>query len=80
MPYFRFGAGREGRKRAEIRHSSSTHRDTTFFVRVPRYDLLPPRSEIRHSSSALQDMMFFIGAPRYDLIPLSRQYIDFCII
>ena len=56
-----------------IRRSSSARRDTTFFLRAPRYDILQPSGEIRHSSSARWDSTFFIRTARCDVVPLSRR-------
>ena len=51
---------RTGRINTEIRRSLSLRRDTNFFTRAARYDLLHQRDEIRPSSSARQDASFFV--------------------
>ena len=41
---------------------SSAQRDTTFFIRAARCDVLRPCAEIRHSLSARRDITLFRSA------------------
>ena len=75
-----------GRKSAKICRSSPVRRDTSFFLRAPRYVVLPPRAEIRSSSAQpsiyadnMQLYMHMIFEARISIAPLRQNKTFTCV-